>query len=107
MFIRRVFTRQRARTKYCAQCHRIRLFLFAATSLILALFFVDQNESPLAGLTPMKIAFAMMLLGSAGFVLRVLDHLLDAKRPKVEGEISAQTTNQAHDDPLEAPKLDA
>lgn len=79
MFIRRIVTQPGARRNSCAQCLRIRMFLLTATSLILALFFVNQQGTPLSGLTPMKIAVAMMLLGSAAFALRVIDHVLYAR----------------------------
>lgn len=69
--------------------------MLTATSLILALFFVDQEAAPLSGLTPMKVAVAMMLLGSAAFLLRVLDHLSYGRVRKDKDPMPSGTTDDA------------
>jgi hypothetical protein len=48
-------------------------------ALIIAMFFVDKELSPLSGLTPMSFALAIVFLGTIGFVVRVVQHLADKK----------------------------
>jgi hypothetical protein len=48
--------------------------LLMAAPLIVSLFLVDKNTSPLAGVTPMQIAIAFILLGTIGFVIRVMQY---------------------------------
>ena len=45
-----------------------------AAPLIVSLFLVDKNTSPLAGVTPMQISLAFIILGSIGFAIRVLQY---------------------------------
>lgn len=50
-----------------------------AFALILGMFFVDKELSPLSGLTPMSFALAILFLGTIGFLVRVVQHLADKK----------------------------
>lgn len=52
-----------------------------AAPLIAALFFIEKDTAPLAGITPMTVALILLGLGSLGFVIRVLQHLADRRAP--------------------------
>jgi hypothetical protein len=64
-----------------------------AFALILGMFFVDKELSPLSGLTPMSFALAIVFLGTIGFVVRVAQHLADKKR-EAQSNAARDVVNQ-------------
>lgn len=68
MFFRR--SRHKTSEAPCQSCARIRAFLAVAGILIIAMPLFGEKAAPLAKLTPMGIALAMMGVGSIAFVLR-------------------------------------
>lgn len=81
MFLRRTLgNKARNRRRSCAQCQRIRLFLLIASALIIGIFLVDKESSPLSNLTPMKMALAVVFFGAIGSVIRLLQYFADKKQ---------------------------
>ena len=64
-----------------------------AFALILGMFFVDKEFSPLSGLTPMSFALAIVFLGTIGFVVRVVQHLAD-KKQEARSSAASDVVNQ-------------
>ena len=62
-------------------------------ALIIAMFFVDKELSPLSGLTPMSFALAILFLGTIGFVVRVVQHLAD-KKHEARSPAASDVVNQ-------------
>ena len=62
-------------------------------ALIIAMFFVDKELSPLSGLTPMSFALAILFLGTIGFLVRVVQHLADKKR-EAQSHAARDVVNQ-------------
>lgn|GEM_PF-6380030 len=81
MFLKRTSSsKARKRGRSCAQCQRIRFFLLMASALVLGIFLVDKESSPLSDLTPMKMALALMVFGAIGSVIRILQYFADRKQ---------------------------
>jgi len=51
-----------------------------ASALVLGIFLVDKESSPLSDLTPMKMALALMVFGAIGSVIRILQYFADRKQ---------------------------
>ena len=56
----------------------------AAMPMVIGLFLIDKDTSPLAGVTPLQVALAILALGSFGFLIRVFQHYAELNQPMAD-----------------------